>query len=139
MSNTGKRTHNAKTRWSNTKRTDTLWAIRQRVVQDKKSGDSSIVEENVYVPYDTHWDPDLLDRKNLPEPFDALKLDWMEELAHWITDNKYSLSRKQTGTGAHQYIVTDSDGKHMLTVESERVIMMEHRPHRRRRKRKTME
>ena len=138
MSKAGKRSHNAKTRWSNTKRTDTLWAIRQKIITDKKSGESKTVSDEVYVPYDSLWDPDLLDRKNLPEPFDALQLDWMEELAHWIADNKYSLSRKQIG-GAHQYIITDGDGKHMLTIESERVIMMEHRPKRRRRKRKTME
>lgn len=134
------RNHNAQTRWNNSRHKGATWAFRTR---ENKSGEEETVA--IQVPYDTLYDPDLAGyegdnswspRRNMPEPFDALSLNWIEELVHWVLNNNLKLERQQTSRGSFLYTAVDNSGNVALTVESSHNVLFEPQSPKRRKRRK---
>jgi len=99
--------HNRSTRGINTKRSGAVWAIRRYKAKDK---DGEEVERKHYVtiPVGTLWDPFDLnknDKRKAVEPFDALHLDWREEMMEYAADNNARIGKIELGDGEFLYRV----------------------------------
>jgi hypothetical protein len=76
------------------------------------------------------WNPELLEKKQLPEPFDELQLDWVEELAYYILSNKHRITKTtvipktELTEGWFVYKVTDFYNRHILSVETSRDLQL---------------
>ena len=132
------RNHNTQTRWNNSRHKGSIWSYRTKV----KDGKDVVV--GIKVPHDTLYDPDLAGyegdnkwnpRNNMQEPWDALALNWIEELIHWVVNNGYKLERQQTSRGSFLYQAIDND-KVVLSVESEHNVLFEPQSPKRRKRRK---
>lgn len=122
MAKPNQRRHNSRTRGNNSRRKPTIWGEITRTIG--KGANKREIKEQVKIPHDKLWDPDLLDQENLPFPYDLLKLDWMEELIHYSVDNKRKLSKTYNEqTGVYTYAVCDKYGKPVISVSTTRNIM----------------
>lgn len=93
----GQKRHNKATRFMNTKKRGVLWSIRQVAVRDKKGsvvkdddGNVETREHKIYVPPRTgwdFWDKNKNDADKAVEPYDALHLDWRQEIMEFAADN----------------------------------------------------
>lgn len=83
------RRHNAGTKGNNTRKRGPLWCIRQYKVKDKEGKEVTKVTE-VRVPFGVGWNPELIGKKareqGLPEPYDALHLDWSDEMREYVLE-----------------------------------------------------
>lgn len=120
--------HNRATRGINTRKRGALWAKRRFKTKDAEGNE---VERtyNIYVPPGTMWDPfnpNKMDpKRNPPEPFDALHLDWAEELTHYAMDMEAKIGRLAVGEGMFLYRVykgenIDEPDEVLLEVQSPR-------------------
>jgi len=67
------------------------------------------------------YNPELgYTKKQLPEPFDTIKLDWREELAYYILDGNYKLYSEQMADGSYDYRIRDIEGDLVLTINTTR-------------------
>lgn len=84
------RKHNRSTKGNNTRKRGPLWSLRQYKHKHKETGKESIKTAEIRVPLGVGWNPELLGKKarehGLPEPFDALHLDWADEMREYATE-----------------------------------------------------
>jgi hypothetical protein len=135
-SKAGKRSHNALTRWSNSKHKGApfYW------YKDESGHDYA-----VRVPHHTLWNPELAGYQgegewklpnNLWEPFDTLNLDWLTEMAHYAVERGLKLTREQISDTVYEYSVVDEYGTIAFSVESGRNIVVDSGRSRRKKRRK---
>lgn len=111
----GQKHHNKATRFMNTKKKGVLWAIRQVPIRNKRGqvqkdeeGNVKTREHKVYVPPRTgwdYWDKSKNDAEKAQEPFDALHLDWRQEIMEFAADNSAKIARIDQGDGVFLYQV----------------------------------
>lgn len=136
MAENNQRRHNKTTKGSNTKKMGALWAIRHLNVKSK-DGDSKVVKREVRVPPTAMFDPELLSKKELHEPFDAIKLDWANELASYLAEHPtYKLYKGQLDSGQFEYKIRNEGGDLVFSVISSRNAFLDARPRRRRRRKR---
>lgn len=82
----------------------------------------------------TQWNPELMDKKQLPEPLDELHLEWPDELAYLIAERKHRVSKTPIGGGRFLYEVKDVYRRPVISIESSLDLIVAQK--RRRRKRK---
>lgn len=139
------RRHNRATRGINTKKQGALWAIREyKVEQKNEDGKKEVVTETeeVRVPYDAMWNPFDSSRYSefAPEPFDALQLNFVEELQHYAVENEAKLDTLTLDNGRYLHRVIkesknpDDPDEVLLQIESSRKLMMNRGPRRRSRR-----
>ncbi|HUS89615.1 MAG TPA: hypothetical protein VMW91_09660 [Desulfosporosinus sp.] len=128
------RNHNRATKGNNTRKKGALWSIRKAIVRNKKTGDTREVDVEIRVPYDAQYDPFINIRKEMPEPYDSLSLDWADETLAYITENNAKLYKELLPCGKFEYKVRDESGNLIFSVISERNAFMEPRPRRKRRR-----
>ena len=138
--NNNQKKHNSSTKGINTSRRGPLWSIRKALLKNRKTGETKEINVEVRVPPNTLYDPELGRNKNLPEPFDAIKLDWAEEVAGYLLDG-YKLEKKPLEDGRFEYRVKGSietgggiKEYTVFTIVSKRNAFMESRPRRKRRR-----
>lgn len=78
------------------------------------------------------WNPKLLEKSQLPEPFDELHLDWADELAYYVASNKFRIYKKKLAKGCFLYDVTDEYNRPIISVESSRDLQPAQKRKRRR-------
>lgn len=83
------RRHNRGTKGNNSRKRGPLWCIRQYKTKDEDDKEVTKVTE-IRVPLGVGWNPDLLTKKfreaGLPEPYDALHLDWADEMREYVLE-----------------------------------------------------
>lgn len=126
--------HNKATKGVNSRKRGPLWAVRRAIVRNKKTGEEREVSYQIRVPHNTLYNPELVGRKNLPEPFDALKLDWVDELAHYLANSSYKLYRETIDEGLFEYRVRNEEGDLIFSLISSRNAFIENKPRRRRKR-----
>ena len=106
--------HNKATRWSRSRRRGAVWARRDAIDQN----DEKYTYE-VLVPWNQGWDFTMAYRKGheLKEPFDALSLDWPEQLAYYSAEMGAKIKGRELDNGGWEYIV-HSGGTILLTIQS---------------------
>ena len=82
----------------------------------------------------SQWNPELMDKKQLPEPLDDLHLEWPDELAFYISSNAHRIYKTPLGEGRFLYEVKDVYRRPVISVESSIDLIVAQK--RRRRKRK---
>jgi hypothetical protein len=131
--NENQKTHNKATRFMNTKKRGALWALRQVPVRNKKGvvqkdEDGNVITQTarVTVPPRTGWDiwdKNKNDPKKAQEPFDALHLDWREEMMEFAADNNARIGKIDQGNGVFLYQVYRDEpgplGKRIVFFEVE--------------------
>lgn len=80
------------------------------------------------------WNPELLEKKHLPEPFDELQMDWVEELAYYVASNKHRIFKNELADGWYSYEVTDIYNRPILSVETSRDLQVTVKRSRKKRK-----
>lgn len=78
------------------------------------------------------WNPELLEKNQLPPPFDELQLDWADELAYYVASNKFRIYKKKLAEGWFLYDVTDEYNRPIISVETGRDLQPEQKKKRRR-------
>jgi hypothetical protein len=135
------RRHNRNTRGINTKKKGALWAIRS--FKTKEDGVEVTKTYEVRVPPGTLYNP--FDRgrysEHAQEPFDALQLEWREELMHYAAENDAKIGSIDLGNGQYLHRVYYGDtvknpDSVLLEIQSARKFLVEKRGPRRRARRK---
>lgn len=75
-------------------------------------------------------------RRRVEIDYDEFYLEWPEELAFYAAMNGYKIVKLENDHGPFEYIVIDSWGDIILTVESEKNVMFAPKRKRRRKHRK---
>lgn len=124
--------HNPSTRGVNTTRQGPLWAVRQYKSKDDE-GNTVIKSREVRVPVNTVWNPELMSKKaieqGLPEPFDALHLDWANEMREHVSELnadegvRAKVERTNLPNGRYNYAVVrkfdTGDEEVLYSIESD--------------------
>ena len=109
------RKHNRSTKGNNSRKRGPLWSLRQYKHKDKETGKESIKTQEIRVPLGVGWNPELLGKKarehGLPEPFDALHLDWADEMRDYVSE-----LNDQEGIRAKVKRTNLSDGRYNYEV-----------------------
>lgn len=104
----GRRVHNAGTRGNNSWHKPIVW------------------EGNVKFPWDTQWNPQLLEKKKreLDEPFNLLHEDWPEHFLAYILNNNFKFKKfpVEGSEGLTEYCVFDLNNHKILSIVSSRDI-----------------
>lgn len=146
------RRHNRATRGINTTKRGVVWARRSFKSKDK-DGKEIIDEYEVIIPPRTYWDPwdkNKNDKGRAQEPFDALHLDWREEMVHYIadanaikekTEEKMRIGKIDLGDGEYLYRVYKGDNidkpkEVLFEIQSRRKLILERHSQRRIRRKK---
>jgi hypothetical protein len=125
------RRHNRGTKGNNSRKRGPLWSIRQYKTKDEDGKEVTKVAE-VRVPLGVGWNPELLGKKvreqGLPEPYDALHLDWadeMREYVHELSDQegvRAKVTRTNLDNGRYNYEVIrkvgNDDEEVLWSIES---------------------
>lgn len=135
--------HNKATRGINTKKQGALWALRPFKTKDEDGKEITAVEE-IRVPPGTQWNPFDSTRYSeyAPEPFDALQLNWVEELNHYAIENEAKLDTVNLANGNFLHRVVkesknpDEPDEILMSVESPRKLMINRGPRRRARRKR---
>jgi len=112
--------HNRNTRGINTKRQGVLWARRKFIDENNK-----VQKYEIRVPVGSQWDEERLSKKarenGLPEPFDALHLEWADELREYAEDINGVVERETLSSGRYNYalIIKDAAGDDEIVFEIE--------------------
>lgn len=112
------RKHNRATKGNNTHKRGPLWSIRQYKTKDKDGKEVTKVAE-VRVPLGIGWNPELLGKKareqGLPEPYDALHLDWSDEMREYVLELndqdgvRVKITRTNLDNGRYNYEIIRKD------------------------------
>ena len=138
---TNQRNHNKSTRGINSKKKGALWALRQ--YKTKEDGKEVTKTREVRVPCRTLFNP--FDRQrnseHAAEPFDALSLDWREELVIYAAEMNARLGSvdNKNGTYVHRVYRGETVNKPdeiLLELESSKKLILEKKGPRRRSRRK---
>lgn len=138
LKGTNQRKHRRATRGVNTKKKPILW---ERISYEKQNEDGTVKERgtyNVTVPPNTMWNPHDKHRNNPKEaeaPFDALHLDWREEMMYHAAETGAKIATEQLPNGRYLYTVYEEetveiDGvknirhKDLYSVESAKKLML---------------
>jgi hypothetical protein len=103
--------HNRATRGMNTKKRGAVWAIRRYKAKEKNEDGEMVEVERSYevtIPPGTlwdPWDPNKNDPRKATEPYDALHLDWREEMMEYAADNNARIGKISLGNGEFLYRV----------------------------------
>lgn len=82
----------------------------------------------------TQWNPEYMDKKQLPEPLDELLLDWPDELSFYVSSRGHRIEKTSLGDGRFLYEIKDAYRKPVISIESSQDLIVTQK--RRRRKRK---
>jgi hypothetical protein len=70
------------------------------------------------------WNPENLEKQNLSEPLNELKLDWVREISFYAAENRLRASKNARPDGQWDYTLEDRYGNHYLTVTSPQDLMV---------------
>jgi len=99
--------HNRASRGMNTRKRGALWALRRFKTKDSEGKEverSLRIEVPPGTLYDP-WDANKNDPRKAIEPFDALHLDWREEMMHYAADNDARIGKISLDNGEFLYRV----------------------------------
>lgn len=112
------RRHNSNTKGNNSRKRGPLWSLRQHKTKDK-DGKEVIKIVEIRVPPGVGWDAELLTKevreKGLPEPYDALHLDWVDEMREYVLELsdkdgiRVRIKRTNLDNGRYNYEVIRKD------------------------------
>lgn len=135
----GQKRHNSATRGINTKKRGPTWSIRQVAIRNKKGvvqkdehGKVLTEEVHIQVPIGVGFDMFGKYDENSPEPFDALALDWRQEIMEYAADIGAKVGKIDKGNGIGLYRVYRGDNIYQpdelyLEVESPKRFTLEKR------------
>jgi len=112
--------HCRATRGINTSRRGPVWAKRQY-----KKADGTTGIQEIQVPPGSQWNPERMSKKSrengLPEPFDALHLEWDDELREYADEVNGKVERTNLPGDRYNYalIVKDEAGDDKVLFEIE--------------------
>lgn len=119
VSQSGKRRiHNKATKGNNTRKRGATWERLFVIKTDKKTGEETEVSFETRVPYGTLYDPSLDSAKYLNSPFDAIQLDWVDELAHYAARINGKIIRDVVPNGMFEYKLISPNGDVACSIMS---------------------
>ena len=134
--------HNPNTRGINTKKQGALWA-RRSYKEKNEEGIEVTKTYDVRVPVGTLYNPFDKGRysDHAPEPFDALQLDWREELMHYAAEVDAKIGSVDLGNGQYSHRVyygesVDSPDEILVEIQSSQKFVKDKKGPRRRSRRK---